>query len=139
MKSYTGSSLTGRLYPEEAMSSTKMEAAMRKLQSASIPSPVAIIVVPDQPKFQISPECPLTPEFRAEMNAWCLSFFGTTNYIADGEIISSNTTFGKFMYANPRTYARIKAIFEKTKQPSIGYNPSLHIGGYDPSGIRWIL
>jgi hypothetical protein len=110
----------------------------RKLDTAPIPGPVQVIMVPDQPKFQISPDCPLTPEFRAEMNAWCLSFFGTTNHIADGEIISSDTTFGKFMYANPRTYARLQAIFEKTKQPSIGYTPSWPISGYDPSVVGWI-
>lgn len=119
MNIYTGSSLTGSTFPEEQMSIAKM---MRKLTHMPVSPPVTIIMVPDQPKFQISPDCPLTTEFRAEMNAWCLSFFGTTNYIADDEIISSNTTFGKFMYVNPRTYEKLKAIFEKTKQPYIGYN-----------------
>lgn len=124
MNAYTGSSLTGRVFPEDAMSSDKIWAAMRKLQAAHSPSRVAIIVVPDQPKFQISSDCPLTPEFRAEMNAWCLSFFGTTNYIPDGQVISSTTDGGKFLYANPRTYANLKATFDKLNQPSVGYDPS---------------
>ena len=30
------------------------------------------------PKMQLSPDCPVTPDFRAEVNAWMLDFFGCT-------------------------------------------------------------
>lgn len=50
-----------------------------------------ILISPDTitPKLQLSQDCPVTPEFRAEMNAWMREFFGVTvsNTLEDGRIL----------------------------------------------------
>lgn len=78
-----------------------------------------IVVSPDRPKFQISPDCPLTDDFRVEMNAWCLSFFGTENLVPDNQALKIDGV----LYVNPRTFERMKALTEEVyKMPaSIGY------------------
>lgn len=65
-----------------------------------------VVVTPDLPKMQLSEGCPVTPAFRAEMNQWMLSFFGTTNTMPDGQVM----THGHTIYVNPRTRAMLKAI-----------------------------
>lgn len=63
-----------------------------------------IIVTPDLPKMQLSDDCPVTPACRTEINLWMIEFFGTTNIVPDGQIISH----GRSMYVNPRTRAMLK-------------------------------
>lgn len=91
---------------------------------------VALYVLPDTPRMQLSPECPVTEDFRAEMNAWMVDFFGTTNVLRDGHIYIDMGT--KRHYCNPRTLAalqsaekvasqvqqqRAQAAAQKAKQP----------------------
>jgi hypothetical protein len=63
-----------------------------------------IIVTPDIPKMQLSEDCPVTPELRIEVNLWMIEFFGTTNIVPDGQILSS----GRSIYVNPRARAMLK-------------------------------
>ena len=71
---------------------------------------IKIHVTPDRPKMKLSAECPVTPDFRAEMDLWLLSFFGTTNLIPDGQ--AYDTPNGMFM--NPRTHAALVAAKKGT-------------------------
>lgn len=35
-----------------------------------------VMIVPPRPRMQLSDDCPVTPEFRKEMNQWMADFFG---------------------------------------------------------------
>jgi hypothetical protein len=63
-----------------------------------------IIVTQDQPKMVLSDDCPVTPEFRAEINLWMLGFFGMSNLIEDGQA----KKVGNTLMMNPRTYLAFK-------------------------------
>lgn len=65
-----------------------------------------VIVSPDRPKMQLSKDCPVTDDFRREINMWMLSFFGTTNLVPDGQYIVLQEH--KQVVMNPRTYAEFK-------------------------------
>lgn len=69
-----------------------------------------LYVNPDtvRPKMQLSDDCPVTPDFRAEMNAWMLEFFGSVveNSVPDGVALASSR-YGAF-HVNPRTFAALK-------------------------------
>lgn len=71
-------------------------------------------VTEDRPRMQLSEDCPVTEEFRAETNAWMVSFFGTTNTIPDGIVYQNTTTFQ--LFCNPRTATLIRraVAMEKT-------------------------
>lgn len=60
----------------------------------------------DFPKMQLSIDCPVTPEFRDETNAWMIRFFGMDNLIPDGEVFIMETL--RIIQMNPRTYARLE-------------------------------
>lgn len=64
-----------------------------------------VYVTPDLPKMKLSPECPVTPDFRVEMDAWLLSFFGVSNTVPDGQ---GYQLFGD-LYMNPRTWSQVRA------------------------------
>lgn len=59
-----------------------------------------IIVTYDVPKMVLSEDCPVTPEFRAEINAWLIGFFGFSNTVEDGKAVQVGNT----LMMNPRTY-----------------------------------
>lgn len=64
-----------------------------------------VFVSPDVPKMTLSEDVPVTPEFRAYIDAWMLSFFGTRNLLNDGQVIViENQSF----HMNPRTYSQMK-------------------------------
>lgn len=65
-----------------------------------------IRVSPDFPKMQLSIDCPVTPEFREETNAWMIRFFGMDNLIPDGEVYVMETL--RIIQMNPRTYDRLQ-------------------------------
>lgn len=65
-----------------------------------------IIVTPDVPKMKLSADCPVTPTFRAEIDAWMFEFFGAANLIEDGQMIAD----GQNIYVNPRTFSMLKVI-----------------------------
>lgn len=97
-----------------------LQEVMRKMQELCPPAPnVVVRVSPDLPKFQISPECPLTDDFRKEMNAWCLSFFGTENLLKDGESYQYSVDGTTVVLVNPRTFARLSP--QKRSFSSLGY------------------
>lgn len=62
-----------------------------------------VIVTPDFPKMTLGPGDYVTPEYRKEIDAWLLSFFGTINVVDDGKSIVS--IVGNLISMNPRTYA----------------------------------
>lgn len=61
-----------------------------------------------RPKMQLSEGCPVTPEFRVEMNAWMREFFGAevSNLLPDGQTYHMVAT-GE-LYMNRRTFAQLK-------------------------------
>lgn len=61
-----------------------------------------------RPKMQLTEGCPVTPDFRIEMNAWMLEFFGTVteNLIPDGQAWASREHGA--IHINPRTFARLQ-------------------------------
>lgn len=64
-----------------------------------------VVEMPRRPKMQLSEDCPVTPEFRKEMNAWLLDFFGTVPLIGD-----DNTAYvigGGVVMMNPQAIAMI--------------------------------
>lgn len=96
---------------------------LRSLQPQDGPllcAPFNVVVSPDVPKIQISEDCPLTDVFRAEMNAWCLSFFGTTNSVADNEVI---VVGGSTLVVSPRTFNRLSKEFVLDKRTYPYTNP----------------
>lgn len=40
-----------------------------------------VYITDDKPKIQLSNDCPVTPQFRKEMNQWMLEFFGHSREI----------------------------------------------------------
>lgn len=65
---------------------------------------MSIHVVPDKYRT-LGENVPVTPEFRAEINAWMESFFSPTNALRDGEVLICR---GSEIYANPRTVEKLK-------------------------------
>lgn len=65
-----------------------------------------VVVTRDIPKMTLSPGDYVTLEFRKEMDAWLLQFFGSTNLLKDGE--SMVTELDKKIFMNPRTYHILK-------------------------------
>lgn len=72
---------------------------------------IKIVIAPDRPKMQLAPGDYVTPEFRKEIDAWLVEFFGMTNLIPDGEILSIPNHGAVHM--NPRTFAKVKAAAPK--------------------------
>jgi hypothetical protein len=62
----------------------------------------------------LSENVPVSQDFRKEMNAWMLSFFGSTNLVEDGQVLFVNGEYvgssGRYLLVNPRTYDRMKSI-----------------------------
>lgn len=77
---------------------------------------IKVIVTPDIPKMRLSDEVipgevQWPPGFKAEMDAWLLSFFGTTNILADNEVLGAPGQVSM----NPRTYEKFKQSLPTTK------------------------
>lgn len=67
---------------------------------------ISIVVSHDRPKMKLSEAVPVTPEFREEFNRWMLGFFGTTNTVADGEVM--HMPLQRILIMNPRTFDALK-------------------------------
>lgn len=65
-----------------------------------------VIISPDVPKMRLAEGDYVTPAFRDEIDAWLLSFFGTTNFITDGNTIVSE--MDNKIWMNPRTYINFR-------------------------------
>lgn len=70
-----------------------------------------IRVVPDMPKMTLAKDVMVSPKFRAEIDAWMLGFFGTTNLIPDGQTYHMPSI--NVLTMNPRTYASFKGGITK--------------------------
>ena len=46
-----------------------------------------IIKAAEYPKMTLAEDVTVSPEFRKEINAWMLGFFGTTSLVKRGEVI----------------------------------------------------
>lgn len=66
-----------------------------------------LYITPDIPKMQLSADCPVSPDVRAETNAWMIKFFGVTNTLLDGQTIADGQ--GR-IFVNPRTYRQLQQI-----------------------------
>ena len=64
-----------------------------------------VVISSDYPKMQLSKDCPVTPEFRAEINAWMVEFFGVSNVCPDGQfyVIEAHQQ----IVMNQRTYRQL--------------------------------
>lgn len=69
---------------------------------------LAVHVSPDTPRMRLAEDCPCTPEYRVELNAWMLEFFGTTNMLKDGEVLEVSWP-SQHLLMNPRTFAKLQA------------------------------
>jgi hypothetical protein len=67
-----------------------------------------IIVNPDTHRT-LAADVPVTPEFRAEIDAWMKTFFKPRNALADGEV----QNLGGKLYMNPRTFEVVKREFSQ--------------------------
>jgi hypothetical protein len=75
---------------------------------------IRVFVSPDVPKMQLSKDCPVTDDYRADTNAWMIRFFGTTNLLKDGEFYRIyEGTVDDQIICNPRTYAKLQEALKK--------------------------
>lgn len=72
---------------------------------------IPIIVTPDRYRT-LSADVPVTPEFRAEIDAWMKTFFKPKNILRDGEVFQMGPPNSP-LYMNPRTYETVKQEFGK--------------------------
>jgi hypothetical protein len=70
-----------------------------------------VVVSRDIPKMKLADGDYVTPEFRQEIDAWLLEFFGVTNLLPDGQVLSMQSA--NSVYMNPRTFAQFKAAAAK--------------------------
>lgn len=70
-------------------------------------------VAPKAARMQLSENCPVTPEFRKEINEWMLEFFGTEDLIPDGQSYVVQGLAGEraCVYMNQNTYDQIVKQF----------------------------
>lgn len=45
------------------------------------------------PKMQLSADCPVTEDYRADTNAWMIRFFGVRKAIPDGQVLNGKSRF----------------------------------------------
>lgn len=83
---------------------------------------IALYVHPDHPRMQLSPDCPVTDDFRKETNEWMREFFGVENVLKDGAIYIDQAT--KRHYCTPRTFETFKQA-EKVQQAAEEFNDSI--------------
>jgi hypothetical protein len=78
-------------------------------------------IVQDKPKMQLAPGDYVTPEYKKYVDQWLVEFFGTTNIIADGQMMVFNANNLAIMpgpyteqvvMINPRTAAVLKNVKE---------------------------
>lgn len=72
-----------------------------------------VFIEDDRPRMQLGHAVRefLTPEQIADHNEWMLKFFGTHNWLKDGEYVI-NEMFG-MVHMNPRTYERFLASVKR--------------------------
>lgn len=78
-----------------------------------------IVITQDRPKMQLSEDCPVTPEFRVEMNKWMLDFFGVDNLVPDGQVLKQtdpNNMLRSVAYMNERTYIQLQKAMHAYNQ-----------------------
>lgn len=65
-----------------------------------------VVISRPMPRMQLSDKVPVTDEFRAEINAWMIGFFGMRSLIPRGQVIVSETT--RTMYVNEADYDQLR-------------------------------
>lgn len=65
-----------------------------------------IIEAPRRPKMQLSEDCPVTDDFRKEINAWMIEFFGYDDTIK----IGTAYMFGNNLVMRPETAVMLTNI-----------------------------
>lgn len=85
---------------------------------------VTFQIVPDRPKMQLSPDCPVTDDYRADTNAWMARFFGMWNPLEDNKVFEVNfdplgMTGGRRLICNPRTYAKIEPLIRQEERRAL--------------------
>lgn len=64
-----------------------------------------IMVAAQYPKMVLAEDCPVTPEFRKEINEWMREFFGTTCLVPEDQAL----VFNGVTMLHPTTYAKLRA------------------------------
>lgn len=83
---------------------------------------IKIIISQDRPGYRLPDDCPCTPAYRAEFNAWAKTFFSPKNSLRDGEIMMIDPSFlsgglpGEVYTMNPRTYAQFQEALKQYNQ-----------------------
>ena len=73
-----------------------------------------VVVSPDRPRMTLSENCPVTPEYRIDTDAWLLGFFGTSNVLQDGQVIELRQE--GVIVMNPRTYAQVQSAISESER-----------------------
>lgn len=69
-----------------------------------------VVIVEDQPKRQLAADCPVSPEYRVEVDRWMVEYFGLTNVIEDGDY----RVVGETILMNHRTYQSLRDRMRKS-------------------------
>lgn len=82
------------------------ESTRKAVLDGRLPWGVELHVVPDHPKMQLSAGCPVSDDFRKEMNEWMRGFFGMVQALEDGDVRVSQQM--GCMWMNPNTFQRLR-------------------------------
>lgn len=72
---------------------------------------VESLMCQDVSKFTLSPEVPVTPEFRADFDRWARAFFGVHDV---AYTMRDQLTGHQMIVASPRAVAQMRAIKART-------------------------
>ncbi len=70
------------------------------------------------PKMVLASDVTVSPEFRAEINQWMLSFFGEDCLVKQGEVIVMETL--QIVYVHPLDYQDMKRKSEEARTVNMG-------------------
>jgi hypothetical protein len=70
---------------------------------------IRITVAQGSPKRQLATDCPVTPAFREEINAWMREFFGMSYLVEPGQIYVIG---GDTVLVHPQDYTKLKQEFK---------------------------
>lgn len=96
------------------------------LHASLLPNPVGtiyglpVVLSPDNvPKMQLSEDCPVTPEFRIEMNQWMREFFGCRSLVNDGQVLRFfPESPSEYLMMNRRTWKKLRDHLEPHMRPA---------------------
>jgi hypothetical protein len=70
-----------------------------------------VVIAGSHPRMTLSEKVPVTPEFRAEINAWIAGFFGYKSVIEDGQVIVDR--INNTIYCNEHQYQTLRSALKE--------------------------